>query len=613
MVAIAAAGCGQDPLSAAPTATETVTPVAGGVVALRDGSARLDVPPGAVTATTSITLVKTARNAPPGITARSPVFELEPAGLVFALPVHITFAFKDAVHPSVYWSNAAGGFDAIDGRVSGSHITADVTHFSSGFVGELVNGLPSGLGDDGGPGTIVAPSDDGGAPSSDARVSFDANGPSLCLAGTSCQPRDSCSESGPGWCTKCACGADGHLACNNCDRPWAGAGPEPPTDCGAGPTCSPGPPGEGCAMGGTGDGCVSGCQCSQSGYFACTVKCSGPPANCSNLGTWVNRAPSVTPPSWPFTRNNPALSFDVATLKTVMYGGYGGPSAIGLTDTWEWDGRTGVWTERRGSVASGFDAASATYDSARKRLVLFSNGTAQLWEWNGPVATWEQTLPATSSAPWPASGGGDYAAYDPARQRVVLFQTSYGVAPATWEWSPADGTWSDRTTSPSPAGIEWLVWDPASKGCVAFGGQTLDEVWVWDGQAGTWTQRSKGGAWPEPRSGAAMTLDEGAGRPLLFGGQAPGGPVDPTKGPPAPPTYYNQLWQWEGESAQWRMVDDGKSTSTPAGRTGHAMAYDSDRSRVVMFGGSGPSMSLSSSTSDLWEWSRSVSPVPGCP
>jgi hypothetical protein len=125
------------------------------MIALPDGTARLAVPAGAVTSETTITVTMTNAAAPPGVTADGAVFKFEPDGLVFAKPVAVTLAFRSSVHPTVYWSNAVGGYDQIGGSVEGSAITAEVMHFSSGFVGELAtdsgtDGETSGTGGPGG-------------------------------------------------------------------------------------------------------------------------------------------------------------------------------------------------------------------------------------------------------------------------------------------------------------------------------------------------------------------------------------------------------------------------------------------------------------------------------
>jgi hypothetical protein len=132
-----AAGCGSVGKSGATqTATSSVTPAQGGTVTLPDNSAHLDIPAGALTSATMITVSTTDATPPAGITAASPILKFEPDGLVFAKPVTVTFTFANATRPIVYWSNASGGYDPIAGTVTGSTISAQVTHFSSGFVAD---------------------------------------------------------------------------------------------------------------------------------------------------------------------------------------------------------------------------------------------------------------------------------------------------------------------------------------------------------------------------------------------------------------------------------------------------------------------------------------------
>jgi hypothetical protein len=157
IVALGVASCRRAPLAAGSQVSSTVTPTAGGMIALPDGTARLAVPAGAVTSETTITVTMTNAAAPPGGTADGAVFKFEPDGLVFAKPVAVTLAFSSSVHPTVYWSNAVGGYDQIGGSVERSAITAEVMHFSSGFVGELAtdSGTDGGTSGTGGPGGSV--------------------------------------------------------------------------------------------------------------------------------------------------------------------------------------------------------------------------------------------------------------------------------------------------------------------------------------------------------------------------------------------------------------------------------------------------------------------------
>ena len=78
-------------------------------------------------------MTTTDATAPTGLTADSPILKFEPDGLVFTTPVTVTFTFKNATNPVVYWSNASGGYDIINGTVTGDSIAAQVTHFSLGL------------------------------------------------------------------------------------------------------------------------------------------------------------------------------------------------------------------------------------------------------------------------------------------------------------------------------------------------------------------------------------------------------------------------------------------------------------------------------------------------
>ncbi len=56
---------------------------------------------------------------------------------------------------------------------------------------------------------------------------------------------------------------------------------------------------------------------------------------------------------------------------------------------------------------------------------------------------------------------------------------------------------------------------------------------------------------------------------------------------------FGDTWEWDG--TDWTQVED----TGPAGRSGHALAYDSNRSRIVLFGGA---VSDGTPKGDTWEW-----------
>ena len=121
----------------ATTASATVTPTAGGTVAL-PGGASVQIPANALAANTVITVRQSSAQPPTG--AVSPVYEFGPSGTSFSQPITVTFpvaAGTDAASVSIYWTKAGSTdqWDSLTTTVSGTTATAQVTHFSSGFVG----------------------------------------------------------------------------------------------------------------------------------------------------------------------------------------------------------------------------------------------------------------------------------------------------------------------------------------------------------------------------------------------------------------------------------------------------------------------------------------------
>ncbi len=74
---------------------------------------------------------------------------------------------------------------------------------------------------------------------------------------------------------------------------------------------------------------------------------------------------------------------------------------------------------------------------------------------------------------------------------------------------------------------------------------------------------------PPQRSDHAMAYDVARDRLVLFGGEARSG-------------FLGDTWEWDG--ARWRDVTPSTSAS-PSARKGMAMAYDTERERIVLFGG----------------------------
>ena len=174
------------------------------------------------------------------------------------------------------------------------------------------------------------------------------------------------------------------------------------------------------------------------------------------------------------------------------------------------------------------------------------------WTWAG--SSWTQTL--TSG---PVGRRSAAAAYDANRQETVLFGGLSGGAQP-----PSGETWIFKST-PTPG---WTQVCNAS--CTA-------------------------GEKPIPVHSHAMTYDSGLKRVLLFGGNTGTSPTS------------NQMWEWNGATTKWipRCNSGACAASKPPPSAGHAMAYDANLGKTVLFGGYvGPAESQATytydSTTNLW-------------
>src|SRR6185436_17711620 len=115
-----------------------------------------------------------------------------------------------------------------------------------------------------------------------------------------------------------------------------------------------------------------------------------------------------------------------------------------------------TWTVR-GPIAPIARVENAmVYDSVNQRMVNFGgydinfNRMNDTWEYNGAARTWANVSPVSS----PPRRQGAAAAYDPVRQRILLFggtSESGAVLGDTWEWNAAAKTWTQLSPSPAPA------------------------------------------------------------------------------------------------------------------------------------------------------------------
>ncbi|MEM4337114.1 MAG: kelch repeat-containing protein [Candidatus Woesearchaeota archaeon] len=131
-----------------------------------------------------------------------------------------------------------------------------------------------------------------------------------------------------------------------------------------------------------------------------------------------------------------------------------------------------------------------------------------------------------------------------------------------------------------------IVFDSKRDVVVLFGGSSeegiVNDTWEYDGSS--WTDvTSSVGSSPAKRQEHAMAFDSSRNVTVLFGG------MTEILG-----THFNDTWEYDGSS--WEQIS---TTHTPPFRIRTAMAYDSNRKVVVMYGGLGEGFEI---LNDTWEY-----------
>jgi len=171
--------------------------------------------------------------------------------------------------------------------------------------------------------------------------------------------------------------------------------------------------------------------------------------------------------------------------------------------------------------------------------------------------------------------------YDSARGKVVLFGGKNGLVRnnETWEWDGTNWIQMNPAAKPTARSAHAMAYDSARGKVVLFGGSSGgDETWEWDGT--NWTQLNPTTK-PSVRDSHAMAYDSARGKVVLFGGHYYDGTHN----------ALNDTWEWDG--TDWTQLNPA---TKPSARNGHAMAYNSARGKVVLFGGG------SSGGDETWEW-----------
>ena len=228
----------------------------------------------------------------------------------------------------------------------------------------------------------------------------------------------------------------------------------------------------------------------------------------------------------------------------------------------------------------------AAYAEQRNSLVMYGGYSwatdscvHETWEWDGEA--WSQ-----KDAESPTACDHLKMVYDNSRDEVILFgggDENQNLIGETWSWDGKTWTLVSESGPPSRAHFSF-VFDPVHKQALLYGGyadQILEDFWAW--KEGAWERINVPG--PGPRSHVGMAFDDAANELLLFGGASTTSTFS---------SLSDETWKLTGGA--WSELS---LANHPSQRGSPAMIYDSERKRIVLYGGFA---SDRQDRNDTWEW-----------
>ncbi|MCD6591034.1 MAG: PKD domain-containing protein, partial [Candidatus Aenigmarchaeota archaeon] len=232
-------------------------------------------------------------------------------------------------------------------------------------------------------------------------------------------------------------------------------------------------------------------------------------------------------------------------------------------DTWEYDDEHG-WQKINTVGPSGRYGFRMVFDEARGKVVLFGGDGCD-----------------------PNKKEDGRYTHDRKGTRGIHFKEECGD---TWEYDVNTKKWELKHTSHHPPTLHHyaMAYDSKRNVTVLFGGYSkemhnkynlnvLDDTWEYDGT--DWRKVNTLHSPPGLRKSPDMVYDSKNGKMILFGGSKKKSPNSGWF------VQSDELWEYDGHD--WKRIFYG--TIPPSARIEariyHAMAYDSKRNRVVLFGG----------------------------
>ena len=285
-------------------------------------------------------------------------------------------------------------------------------------------------------------------------------------------------------------------------------------------------------------------------------------------------------------------AYDSAADRMVLWGGefdvYEPP-----VENRQLDLKRGTWSKYQPTGDGPESRAGAILRGARAALDEGENVVVVACDCvNGPTHLLDLERDVWLAAPGDGAHSRSNAllAYDPVGDQVILYGGMERSLPPllrsgmAYDMSTDRTGWRDLPDAPFALADQAVALAPAAEHVLAFGGQDesgLPSAALWRldlarlDEAGAWrdiTADIGGDGAPSARMGATLSMDPASGTALLFGGYGGDGN--------APDAW---LLDYSDPGApQWRELS---TTTAPEGRAGHSAVWDSERGRLLTFGG----------------------------
>lgn len=310
--------------------------------------------------------------------------------------------------------------------------------------------------------------------------------------------------------------------------------------------------------------------------------------------------------SYPDARGYAQMVFHAPSGQMILFGGESNRRTQ-FEETWTFDVQTRVWSEvdveNHPSKAGG---SSSAYDSESDRVIFHftsrldasgPNGhrrISETWTYDPTAEAWTEMNPAVA----PFGLMGARMVYDAGADRVILFggaDFTDDAAPRfneTWAYDFNSNTWTQRQPAEAPPGRSYfgMAYDESASKTLIFAGsfaqgagERADEIWAYDYESDSWTEQQYEGAPPADHH-PFMVYAPGLDRTLYLVNRA--------------------FWAFDWSTQSWSELSAGESLGV---RHFHAMAYDSEGQRLVVFGGGPRGMRYDNGTwiytpaSETWE------------